>query len=335
MSEVNEYIKSVSGQRVKSIVMLASVSLILSLLLSYGFYQLTVNRPASQILGGLKALWHWNLTQDVQLSSYDEMGDIEKYINVTMENIRAQSEQLKEAIGKAGGDASSAKGDFFTGASHKIRTLLSAVIGMAAIGKNTDDTGRKNYALDKIEDASTHLLGVINDTMSIGTGKEHADQAEPAQQAGLTKQAGKAPLAGQTAKKPAKSIIPVFPGRCILLAEDVEINREIVLTMLEPTQAEIDCAGNGAAALRRFSETPEKYDMVFMDVQMPEMDGYEATKRIRALGTAKAKTVPIVAMTANVFQEDIQKCLDAGMNSHLGKPLDFDEVFSKMREYLG
>jgi CheY-like chemotaxis protein len=71
-----------------------------------------------------------------------------------------------------------------------------------------------------------------------------------------------------------------------------------------------------------------------MDVQMPEMDGYEATRRIRALHIPEAKTVRIIAMTANVFREDIEKCLDAGMDNHIGKPLDFAEVLEKLHTYL-
>jgi signal transduction histidine kinase/CheY-like chemotaxis protein len=125
-----------------------------------------------------------------------------------------------------------------------------------------------------------------------------------------------------------------FSGYRVLLAEDVEINREIVLALLEPTALAIDCAENGAEAVRMFSEAPARYDMIFMDVQMPEMDGYTATRRIRALDIPRAKSVPIVAMTANVFREDVEKCLAAGMNDHVGKPLDFDEVLDKLRGYL-
>jgi signal transduction histidine kinase/CheY-like chemotaxis protein len=125
-----------------------------------------------------------------------------------------------------------------------------------------------------------------------------------------------------------------YKGRRVLLAEDVEINREIVLTLLEPTLLEIDCAENGTQAVRMFADAPEKYDMIFMDIQMPEMDGYEATRRIRALDVLAAKKIPIVAMTANVFREDIEKCLEAGMNDHIGKPLDFDTVMEKLRTYL-
>ena len=120
----------------------------------------------------------------------------------------------------------------------------------------------------------------------------------------------------------------------ILLAEDVEINREIVLALLGPTGLTIDCAENGMRAVEMFSASPETYDMIFMDVQMPEMDGFEATRRIRALNNPCGQEVPIVAMTANVFREDIIQCLEAGMNDHVGKPIDLDEVIAKLEEYL-
>jgi hemerythrin-like metal-binding protein len=125
-----------------------------------------------------------------------------------------------------------------------------------------------------------------------------------------------------------------FKGCRLLLVEDVEINQEIVLALLEPTELLIDCAGNGAEALRIFQDEPEKYDMIFMDVQMPEMDGYEATVRIRGMDIPRAKSIPIVAMTANVFKEDVERALAAGMNDHLGKPLNFEEVLAKLRKYL-
>jgi signal transduction histidine kinase/DNA-binding response OmpR family regulator len=125
-----------------------------------------------------------------------------------------------------------------------------------------------------------------------------------------------------------------FAGYRILLAEDVEINREIVLALLEPTELGIDCAENGAVALEMFERHPERYDMIFMDVQMPEMDGYEATSRIRGMDVPRAGDIPIVAMTANVFREDIEKCRAMGMHGHVGKPLDLDEVLVCLRTYL-
>ena len=129
---------------------------------------------------------------------------------------------------------------------------------------------------------------------------------------------------------------------------------QIVLTMLEPMELKIECAENGAEAVKMFRDAAEPFDLIFMDMQMPEMDGLEATRQIRALeneimekertGSALGETqndnrnmhrqIPIVAMTANVFREDIERCLDAGMNDHIGKPLDFEEVLEKLNQYL-
>jgi CheY-like chemotaxis protein len=125
-----------------------------------------------------------------------------------------------------------------------------------------------------------------------------------------------------------------FMGRRLLIAEDVEINREIILTLLAPTNLDMKCAENGAEAVRMFRESPASYDMIFMDVQMPEMDGYEATRQIRAMDGPYGRQVPIVAMTANVFKEDVERCIESGMNAHLGKPIDFDEVMKILKQYL-
>ncbi|MDR3358165.1 MAG: response regulator [Desulfovibrio sp.] len=125
-----------------------------------------------------------------------------------------------------------------------------------------------------------------------------------------------------------------FAGYRILLAEDVEINREIALALFEPTGLAVDCAENGRQALEMIQAAPERYDAVLMDIQMPEMDGYEATRKIRGLDDARARAVPIIAMTANVFREDVEKCLAAGMDDHTGKPLDFEDVKRKLRKYL-
>ena len=131
---------------------------------------------------------------------------------------------------------------------------------------------------------------------------------------------------------PPSDITGMFEGKYVLLAEDMEINREIVIALFEPTGLQIDQAQNGAEALRMFSEAPEKYSAILMDVQMPEMDGYEATRRIRQINNPRAKDVLIIAMTANVFQEDVNKCLRAGMNNHVGKPLSFNEVLNKLKD---
>ena len=125
-----------------------------------------------------------------------------------------------------------------------------------------------------------------------------------------------------------------FRGKTILLAEDIEINREIVLALLEPTGLEIVCAENGNEAVAMFSANPARFDMIFMDIHMPEKDGYEATREIRALDDPWARQIPIVAMTANVFREDIEKCLSVGMDDHVGKPVDIAVAIEKLKIYL-
>ena len=177
-----------------------------------------------------------------------------------------------------------------------------------------------------------------------------------------------------------------FGGKNMLVAEDVEINREILLALLENTGLSIDCAENGEEAFKMVEASPDKYDIIFMDVQMPRMNGYEATRLIRAFEqknspknetrsdnryppsnedstsfttgetrsydrnspsnnsvefakqtpklSERPKGVPIIALTANVFKSDIEDCIAAGMDDHLGKPLDIDRVIEKLREYL-
>jgi signal transduction histidine kinase/CheY-like chemotaxis protein len=126
-----------------------------------------------------------------------------------------------------------------------------------------------------------------------------------------------------------------FKGKQILLAEDVEINREIVIALLEDFGIEVTEAEDGQQAFDIFAAEPEKFDLIFMDIHMPGVDGYESTKLIRDLDHPKAKTVPIIAMTANVFKEDVERCLAAGMNEHLGKPLDLNDVVKVLNKYLG
>ncbi len=129
--------------------------------------------------------------------------------------------------------------------------------------------------------------------------------------------------------------MPDLSGITLLLAEDVEINREIFKALLEPTKVNIVMAENGREALDKFQADPEAYDLIIMDVQMPEMDGYEATRAIRNLGIPKAAKVPIIAMTANVFKEDVEKCLACGMDDHLAKPIEEKNVIAKICRYSG
>ncbi|MDR1058707.1 MAG: PTS transporter subunit EIIC [Treponema sp.] len=386
---------------------------------------------------------------------------------------------------EAAENASIAKGAFLANMSHEMRTPLNAVIGMTNIAKASGDMARKDYCIQKIEDASVHLLGVINDVLDMSKieankmelscvnfnfekmirkvvsivnfrvdekkqklsldmddrippfliGDDHrlaqvitnllsnavkftpkygsirlmsrlageegglctirievadtgigisgeqqkklfnsfaqADSGTSRKFGGtglglaiskrivemmngrilIDSEPGKGSTfsftiearrgedspggAGKGGTHPGSPDGAVFGGRRLLLVEDVDINREIVTALLEPTGLAIDTAENGLEALRLYREDPDKYDMIFMDIQMPEMDGYEATRSIRSLeGKDLRRAVPIIAMTSNVFSEDIEKCREAGMNDHLGKPLVLEDVMEKLRIYL-
>jgi len=401
--------------------------------------------------------------------------------NDMMQNIRAGAAELEVALAKAQ-SANRAKSEFLSNMSHEMRTPMNAIIGMTLIGKSASGLEKKDYAFEKIEGASTHLLGVINDVLDmskIEAGKfelslvefniekllqkvisvinfrvdekhqcltvnldpripgnlngddqrlaqvianlltnavkftpeggsihlnarfikeenglctiqidvtdtgigisaeqqsrlfssfEQAESSTSRKFGGtglglaickhivglmggeiwldskpgvgsifsftVLLKRGKTEENAETHPHKADSGQPVsFKGRRLLLAEDVEINREIVQALLEPTGIEIDCAVNGKEAVLMFSRKPKGYDLIFMDMQMPEMDGLEATHQIRSIEGHK-NIVPIIAMTANVFKEDIEKCLAVGMNDHIGKPLDFNEVMEKLKFYL-
>lgn len=128
-------------------------------------------------------------------------------------------------------------------------------------------------------------------------------------------------------------ITGIFKGKKILLAEDVDINREIIAGALEETGIIIEYAEDGSEAVEKFRKIRD-IDVILMDIHMPGTDGYEATKIIRNIKSKRAKDIPIIAMTANVFAEDIERCLKCGMNDHIGKPVDFKILVSKLKSYL-
>ena len=128
----------------------------------------------------------------------------------------------------------------------------------------------------------------------------------------------------------------VFKGKRVLLVEDNELNSEIAMTILNEYGIQVDTAGNGVEAVEKIKiSTPGDYDLVLMDVQMPIMNGYEATKRIRKLNEPKLAGIPILAMTANAFDEDRKNALESGMDGFLSKPIVVDELLHTLQEYFG
>jgi signal transduction histidine kinase/CheY-like chemotaxis protein len=127
---------------------------------------------------------------------------------------------------------------------------------------------------------------------------------------------------------------PNLAGRRVLLAEDNDLNREIAVELLTMTGMAVDCASNGQEALDRFLANGNEYDLILMDVQMPVMDGYQATEAIRRSGHPKARTIPIIAMTADAFHEDVVKAGESGMNGHLAKPIDLGRLYQTIESVI-
>ena len=124
-------------------------------------------------------------------------------------------------------------------------------------------------------------------------------------------------------------------GRHVLLAEDVDVNAEIILMILQMRGITTDRAENGKIAVDLYSEHPEGYyDAVLMDMRMPEMDGLEATRLIRASGRSDSESIPIIALTANAFDEDVQRSMQAGLNAHLSKPVQPEILYETLETLI-
>ena len=134
---------------------------------------------------------------------------------------------------------------------------------------------------------------------------------------------------------PEQSATVSLPGTRLILCEDIDINRQIILEFLKDTGIMTSEAKDGLEGVKLFQDLPVgHYDLVLMYIQMPRMDGYEATRQIRSLEREDAPTIPIVALTANAYQEDIDKALAAGMNRHLAKPLEICALIHTLQDLL-
>ena len=143
------------------------------------------------------------------------------------------------------------------------------------------------------------------------------------------------PFRAEPASKPAQPTAADLKGKKLLLVEDNELNREIALEILKEAGFVVDTAEDGAVAVQKIKQAaPGQYDLILMDIQMPNLDGYEATRQIRALPDAEKASIPIFAMTANAFEEDRQNALAAGMNGHIAKPLDVPHLLCVLADAL-
>ena len=143
------------------------------------------------------------------------------------------------------------------------------------------------------------------------------------------------PFRAEPASEPAQPTAADLKGKKLLLVEDNELNREIALEILKEAGFVVDTAEDGAVAVQKIKQAaPGQYDLILMDIQMPNLDGYEATRQIRALPDAKKANIPIFAMTANAFEEDRQNALEAGMNGHIAKPLDVPHLLRVLADAL-
>ncbi|MDR3295582.1 MAG: response regulator [Clostridiales Family XIII bacterium] len=221
------------------------------------------------------------------------------------------------------------------------RTRVSFAVTDDGIGMNEEQISKLFTAFEHIDRSSAARLGGIGLGLAISQnlvnrmGGQIAVQSEPGKGSSFVFSVVLEHMAETDAGWDTGGAAPDLSGKRILIVEDIEINRMILIELLEDTHAEMEEAEDGLLALEKFAASPEGYyDFIFMDIQMPNMDGYDCTRAIRALPRADAATVPIIAMSANAYQEDIDKSILSGMGGHLAKPVDLDMVFRMLFEKI-
>lgn len=254
-------------------------------------------------------------------------------IDELIQKERSKEMALQEAF-VAAEAANKAKTQFLNNMSHDIRTPMNGIIGMTAIAKShINEPDRVKDSLDKIDKASKHLLSLINEVLDmskIESGKSELmhefDEILHSTDNKLT----------ENSSKPFEELAKRdYSGCRALVAEDNELNLEIIREILGTTGIKIETAANGSEAVDMVMEHEDDYyDIVFMDIQMPKMNGYDATRAIRAADRAYCKMLPIIAMTANAFAEDVAAAKTVGMNEHIAKPVDLKILEATMHKWL-
>ena len=144
------------------------------------------------------------------------------------------------------------------------------------------------------------------------------------------------PLAAKTAAAQPQASHAQLSGKKILLCEDNEMNTEIAVNLLKSGGLQVLCASNGRRGVETFAASePDEFAAILMDIRMPVMDGCQAASAIRALSRPDAQTVPIIAMSADAYESDVERSLAAGMNSHIAKPISAETVFAELAKYIG
>jgi CheY-like chemotaxis protein len=223
--------------------------------------------------------------------------------------------------------------NFLENMSRELRSQLNSVTGMASLAREGSDLNKIRYAMERIELVVSNMLALLDDILYM-SGLESLDDADEYQTTGTMPLEEEMQQSLRDARKKSAEILRAIPGCRILFAEDDEIHREIVLMYLEDTGIQIDVARTGAEAVAMFERRAGGYSLILMDDHMPEMDGYEATRRIRALPLERAKSVPILAMSANALPEDEERSLALGMNGHITKPVDWTDLLSILVYHL-
>lgn len=279
-------------------------------------------------------------------------------ITETMVTRKKQEQSIMELLERVR-QANSAKSEFLSHMSHDLRTPINGILGMLSImEKCRDDPERQEDCRQKIRVSAEHLLSLVNDVLQISKlesgrpaaakelfDREHrrarADRPDmPAVRSQADSAVQTAPLTGEArGSRPAGGDWTAsgnIAGMSVLLVEDNEINCEIMEFILRDAGARVVTAHDGKAAVDAFSAAePGSFDCVLMDLMMPVMSGYEAARVIRGLGRPDAETVPIIALSANAFEEDVALAKDAGMNEHLAKPVNIGKMFQTMSRLSG
>lgn len=248
------------------------------------------------------------------------------------EQYRAQIELALSQVARA----NDAKSTLLSSISHDIRTPLNDITGLTAITRKKIDNKKKVLDnLDKIEKACNEMLNPINEVLNLidSETKAKKNKNKISNKPSTNEISPDIPVAQviSNGPKPERNIT----GISILIVEDNELNREIAAELLAEQGAIVDVAEDGLVALNKIQNSnPEDYDLVLMDIQMPILDGYEATKAIRAIDNPNISSIPIVAMTANAFETDKDMALECGMNGFVTKPIDMNDLLDTIKDVI-